>query len=88
MVAHDCHPCFGGKLKIRGSQSRQELISKVTRVKRAGGVVQVVEWPLSKCKDLSSNPNTNPSPKNGFFTQWFLVTGTIFYNIIELPVIR
>jgi hypothetical protein len=36
----------------------QNLISKITRAKMAGGVAQAVEHLLNKCKALSSNPHT------------------------------
>jgi hypothetical protein len=33
-------------------------VSKITRVKRAGGMAKVVEYLSSKCEVLSSNPST------------------------------
>jgi hypothetical protein len=46
---------------------KQGLISKITRVKSAGGVAQIVEFQYSKCKALSSNTSiTSPThPKKG-----------------------
>jgi hypothetical protein len=44
-----------------GLGKKQDLISKITRAKRAAGVAQVVECCLpSKCEALSSNPNIAP----------------------------
>jgi hypothetical protein len=41
---------------------QQDPISKITRAKWTGGMVQAVEHLLCKCEALSSN--YNPSPKN------------------------
>jgi hypothetical protein len=46
--------------KIGGLQCRP---AKITRAKRAGGVAQVVEYLLSKCEALSSNPSTEKKKK-------------------------
>jgi hypothetical protein len=40
-----------------GLNKKQDPISKVTRVKRAGGMAQAVEPLPHKCKTLSSNPS-------------------------------
>jgi ABC-type uncharacterized transport system auxiliary subunit len=37
---------------------KQDSISKITRAKWSGGMNQMVEHLLSKCKDLSSNSST------------------------------
>jgi hypothetical protein len=55
--------CFQKQYKTGGSQSRpawakSETISKITRTRRAGGLVQAIEHLPSKCEALSSNPNT------------------------------
>jgi hypothetical protein len=42
-----------------GLGKKQDPISKTTRVKRAGCVVQVVRVSAFQLKDLSSNPSTN-----------------------------
>jgi hypothetical protein len=50
----------GRRIGVQG-QSGQKLrdpISKLTKVKRVGGVAQVVEHLPSKCAAQSSNPNT------------------------------
>jgi hypothetical protein len=76
MVAWACHPSYGGKLNIGGSQSKttwtkkREPISKITKAKRAGNVTQVVECLLSKLKALSSN---SILPKKGERGQGTLV---------------
>jgi hypothetical protein len=44
-----------------GLGTKQDLLSKITRAKRAGGVANAVEPLLSKLKALSSNP---VSPKS------------------------
>jgi hypothetical protein len=49
VVMHTCHPRCGGKCTVGQSQSRpvwvkSQTISKITRVKRAGSVAQVVEF--------------------------------------------
>jgi hypothetical protein len=41
----------------------QDLISKITREKRAGGVAQMGEQLSSKCETVSSNPSSDP-PKS------------------------
>jgi hypothetical protein len=58
VVAHACHPSYNRKYKTGGSQSKLALTKNKTRAKRAGGIVQVIEDLLSKCKALSSNHNT------------------------------
>jgi hypothetical protein len=42
---------------------KQDLISKITRAKRSGGMAQVVEHLPSKCETLSSNPSTGKKKK-------------------------
>jgi hypothetical protein len=39
-------------------QGKQDPNSKITRVKRAGGVAQAIEYLPNKHKALSSNPGT------------------------------
>jgi hypothetical protein len=63
-VAHACHPSYLGgwdqedwRPKPAWTNSSGDPISKITRAKWAGGVGQVVELLLCKCKALSSNPN-------------------------------
>jgi hypothetical protein len=61
VVAHACHPSAGRKHKIGGPWSRpvrtksETPISKLTRAKRAGGMVQGVEHLTNKDKALNSN---------------------------------
>jgi hypothetical protein len=50
-----------------GLGKKQDPISKTTRVKRAGCVVQVVRVSAFQLKDLSSNPSTN---KKKIFFKW------------------
>jgi hypothetical protein len=59
-----CNPCYLGS---KGSQDHsptavpreqlQTLPEKLTKAKRAGGMVQVVQHLPCKCEALSSNPN-------------------------------
>jgi hypothetical protein len=63
---------------------KQDPISKITRAKRAGGVVQAVEYLPNKHKALTSNPNTVKKKKKNCelnvvlastaktFVEWFL----------------
>jgi hypothetical protein len=51
----DCSPDLPGQ--------KQDPISKITRVKRAGGVVQVVEYLPSKHKALNSYPSNTKKKK-------------------------
>jgi hypothetical protein len=57
-------PAAAGSFKIGELPSKlawaekQNLISKITRAKRAGGVTQVVECLPSKCKVPSSNSSS------------------------------
>jgi hypothetical protein len=57
-----CHLSGSEKLKLRGTQAslgkKQDPISKITRAKSAGGVVQAVEGLPSKHKALHLNPST------------------------------
>jgi hypothetical protein len=46
-----------------GLGKKQNLIFKITRGKRAGGMAQVVECLPSKHKALSSNPSTTNTKK-------------------------
>jgi hypothetical protein len=41
-----------------GSKKKHEPYSKITKTKRAGGLVYVVDHLPNKYKALSSNPNT------------------------------
>jgi hypothetical protein len=62
MVAHFCHPSYSGEVNIGESQSRpawvkkQDHTSKITRAKRAGGMVQAAEHLHSKCEILNFKP--------------------------------
>jgi hypothetical protein len=53
---------------------KQDLISKKTRAKSAGGVAQAVESLSSKCEALSSTPPVPPKRKKaeGFFGLCFI----------------
>jgi hypothetical protein len=44
-----------------GLDKKQDLISKITRAKWAGSMVQVVDCLRSNCEALSSNPHTLPT---------------------------
>jgi hypothetical protein len=44
-------------MQTRSADKNQGPVSKIT-AKRAGGMVQVVEFMPSKCNALDSNPNT------------------------------
>jgi hypothetical protein len=57
IVAHACHPSYPAWAKKRDPSS------KITRAKRAGNVVQVVERLPSKHKAMSSNPSTTKKRK-------------------------
>jgi hypothetical protein len=69
-------PSCSGKHKQEGCGSagpgiKPDPVSKIANTKRAGGVAQVVECLLSKCKTLSStisttktNQTQNPKPQN------------------------
>jgi dihydroxyacid dehydratase/phosphogluconate dehydratase len=46
-----------------GLGKKLDPMSKITRVKRAGGVTQVIEYLPSKNKILSSNPSTTQKKK-------------------------
>jgi hypothetical protein len=61
-VVHACYPSTN-RIGIQvGPGKRQDPISKITRAKRAGVVAQEVEYLFSKCKVLSLNPRTAPTP--------------------------
>jgi hypothetical protein len=48
-----------GELQSRPTQAKmRDPIQNITKGKKAGGMVQVVECLASKCKALSSNPRT------------------------------
>jgi hypothetical protein len=55
MGAHSCHPRYGRKCKIGGSEVQTGLskkgnpFSKITKAKRAGDMAQVVACSPSKC---------------------------------------
>jgi hypothetical protein len=63
VMVHTCYHSDGRKHKIEGLQFRlawakSELNSKITRVKRIGCMIQVVECLPSKHKVLISNTST------------------------------
>jgi hypothetical protein len=65
-----CHLRDSGKHKTRiavqaGLNKKQDPMSKITRVKKAGGMVQTVMGLSNKRKALSSNTSTVSSPKFG-----------------------
>jgi hypothetical protein len=46
------------RTKVQARPGKKQVpISKITRVKRAGGIAQVVQCLPSQCETLSSNPN-------------------------------
>jgi hypothetical protein len=56
----------GGRTEVRGQSGQivcKTPISKITRAKWAGGVAQVVECLLCKCKAMSSNPSPTKKKK-------------------------
>jgi hypothetical protein len=69
LVMHTVHPNYNEKPKIGGLWSRtawaikQDPISKITRVKRAGGIAEAVESLPSKWESLSSNSRTAKKQK-------------------------
>jgi hypothetical protein len=54
---------IGGSWSKAGPGQKQDPIWKITKVKRARGVAQVVEYLPSKFEALSSNPNTAKKTK-------------------------
>jgi hypothetical protein len=57
---HNCNPIYieseNTKIKVQTDLSKKQgLISKITRLKRAGGVAQVIECLLPKLRALCSN---------------------------------
>jgi hypothetical protein len=59
-VVFPCHPSYtGSKNKENyGPSIRQDLVSKITKAKRVGGMAKVVEHLPSKWEALRSNPGT------------------------------
>jgi hypothetical protein len=84
-VAHACNPSYlgGGDLEDCSSRpaqgiSSRDLISKITRVKRTGGVAQAVEHLFCKCKAQSSNPSSAKKKKK--ISVWKLGMVLHIYN--------
>jgi hypothetical protein len=46
-----------------GLSKKQDPITKITRAERAGGMTEVEDGLLLKCKALSSNPSTTTTKK-------------------------
>jgi hypothetical protein len=68
MVVCTCHPSYPGKHKeedCRLNQHKARPYLKITNVKRAGRVSQVVEHLLSKYNALNSIPSTTKKKKKG-----------------------
>jgi hypothetical protein len=69
-VAGTYHPSYLGSVNMRivvqtGLGKNMRAISKITKVKRAGSMAQVVKCLPSKCKALSSTGST--TKKKNFF---------------------
>jgi hypothetical protein len=69
MLVFICYPTDSGKHKIPRSRSRlawaksENLISKIIKAKRVGGMAQAVEYLPSKYKAPSSSPSTDKKKK-------------------------
>jgi hypothetical protein len=67
MVVHIYHPSYTGSVNMRITVQTSLGINMTPYLKknqRAGEVVQVVEYLLSKCEVLSSTPVLPHPPKN------------------------
>jgi hypothetical protein len=61
VVAHTCHPSDDGKIAVQASLGKKpDPISKITRAKRAGGVVQMVDEALG-----TATPQHHQKKKRG-----------------------
>jgi hypothetical protein len=73
---HVCHSSYRGKIVVQASLGKKEApISKTTRRKRIGSMVQARELLPSKCKALSSNTSTakKSSKRGSGLLQLFLI---------------
>jgi hypothetical protein len=93
VIAHTCHSSSGGKLKIGESWSRpvweksKTLSPKQTTAKRAGGVVQAVEYLLLKCKALSSNRSTTKKYIYLYFLIKYIYLHVIDFEIVSVNIL-
>jgi hypothetical protein len=90
MEVHICNPSYIGgrsrRIVVQGqpTQSTRPYLEKHTKVKKAGGgVAQVLEHLLTKCKALSSNPVLPEKKKRGTQTwdSWPMPFLLSFYSM-------